>query len=72
MFIGLDYSTSGVVDMQMKSLAKVQITDILNLGSSSSVSNIKTIGSLDLKQLYPIKASKSLRTIYNDDFYSYV
>ena len=55
--------------MEFRTLAVVQVT------TSTSFSNpirlIKTVGSLDMKQLSPIKVyRKTQRTLYSDDLFS--
>jgi hypothetical protein len=55
----------------MESLAVVQVNN-LPVGGTTSVNYIKTLGTLDLKQQCPIHNSRDLRTLYNDDLFSYL
>eukprot|EP00350_Pseudokeronopsis_sp_OXSARD2_P001683 CAMPEP_0170543990 /NCGR_PEP_ID=MMETSP0211-20121228/2917_1 /TAXON_ID=311385 /ORGANISM="Pseudokeronopsis sp., Strain OXSARD2" /LENGTH=198 /DNA_ID=CAMNT_0010847523 /DNA_START=410 /DNA_END=1003 /DNA_ORIENTATION=+ len=70
--LGLDYQTFETVKMQMESLAIVSFSTA-DAFPDSSISKIKAVGELGLRQLYPISASKGdTRTLYNDDFFSYL
>lgn len=44
-----DYKTSDVIKMQMEGLAVVSLENLPAVGRSTSVSQIKTIGTLELK-----------------------
>ncbi|CDW72377.1 UNKNOWN [Stylonychia lemnae] len=67
---GFDYQTVGVVDMQMKSLAILQKS--IPIYDTNPVSRIKAIGSLQLKQLYPLRRVRGIRSLYNDNLFGYL
>lgn len=68
--LGFDYETTGVVDMQMETLA-ISETNI-PLYDTNPVRSIKAIGTLELKQLYPLRASRNKRNLYNNDLFNFL
>lgn len=64
------YVTSDVIDMKMDSLAIVRVD--IPIAETNQPRSIKTIGTLDFKQNYPVRYKRDVRTLYNDDLFSYL
>ena len=69
--LGFDYQTSNVLSMSLDTLAVVTL-DNLPRGGSTSVREIKTVGTLELKQQFPLRKTVSGRKLYNDGLFSYL
>eukprot|EP00347_Sterkiella_histriomuscorum_P023807 403333320 len=67
---GFNYKTIGVVDMEMESLAIMQQN--IPTYNSNPVTSLKAVGSLDFKQLYPLRRTRGVRSLYNDNLFSYL
>lgn len=69
--LGFDYQTSKVLSMSMDTLAVVTL-DNLPIGGSTSAREIKTVGTLELRQQFPLRKMVAGRKLYNDGLFSYL
>ena len=66
--LGFDYSTNSLIQMNMETLAIVNIADVL-VSSTTSAQKIKTVGTLKLKQESPLREIRGGRNLYNDNLF---
>ena len=70
LIIGLDYETSDVIPMRMKSAAILTASSARQNLNGLAINKIKAIGSLELKQQAPLpSAYDSVRDLYYENFF---
>jgi hypothetical protein len=70
--MGFEYETFNIANIRMEALAIVSLTN-LPVSAQSSVNNIKTIGTLALRQQSPLTRNfRGARSIYYDNLFSYL